>query len=319
MRSLSDTVERLKRYSLRPDSIYDESRLCELEDFGKNPGELTGWHHVPHGLVLPALVVVLHECTQTAASYDEGSGWSKLADDFGFAVLFPEQARQNNRNLCFNWFYGSDVDREHGEVKSIREIIATMIADQGIDPRRVFITGLSAGGAMANAMLAVYPEVFAGGAIIAALPYGAAVTIPQAFDRMRGYGLSSPESSQKRLRAASSHAGPWPSISVWQGTADTTVDQVNAEAIVEQWSAVHDVRSPPAKHTNVEGHDHFVWSDVCGHEMIELHRIKDMGHGTPLDTAGGYGRAGPFLLDIGISSTKHIARGWGLIPSFAAV
>lgn len=257
MRSLFDTVERLNRYRPPPDFIYDESRLRELEDFGKNPGELTGWHHVPHGLVSPALVVVLHGCTQTAARYDEGSGWSRLADDFGFAVLFPEQARQNNRNLCFNWFYGSDVDREHGEAKSIREMIATTVADQGIDPRRVFITGLSAGGAMANAMLAVYPEVFAGGAIIAGLPYGAAVTIPQAFDRMRGYGLSSPESSQKRLRAASSHAGPWPSISVWQGTADTTVDQVNAKAIVDQWSAVHDVCSEPAKHTNVDGHDHF--------------------------------------------------------------
>ncbi len=313
MRSLSDTVERLKRYRPRPDATHDEGRLCKLEGFGKNPGELTGWYHVPHGLLSPALVVVLHGCTQTAASYDEGSGWSRLADDSGFAVLFPEQARQNNRNLCFNWFYGSDVDREHGEVKSIREMIATLVAFQGIDSMRVYVTGLSAGGAMANAMLAVYPEVFAGGAIIAGLTYGAAATIPQAFDRMRGYGLSSPDISQEKLRAASSHSGPWPSISVWQGTADRTVDEVNAKAIVEQWSAVHNVPVEPARHTNVDGHDHLIWSDGRGREMIELHRIKDMGHGTPLDTAGGYGRAGPFLLDIGISSTKHIARGWGLM------
>jgi poly(hydroxyalkanoate) depolymerase family esterase len=159
------------------------TRLKKLENIGANPGNLLGWHYVPgtdHVSAPVALVVVLHGCTQTAAGYDVGSGWSKLADEFGFAVLFPEQSRQNNPNLCFNWFSDSDIERDHGEVRSIREMIGAMISGHSIDPKRVFNTGLSAGGAMANAMLAAYPEVFAGGAVIAGLPYGVASSIPDA-------------------------------------------------------------------------------------------------------------------------------------------
>lgn len=318
MRSLSDTLERLSRF--RPSAAVPSGggRLRNLGLFGKNPGQLTAWHHIPEDLAsLPALVVVLHGCTQTAAGYDAGSGWSKLADDFGFAVLFPEQTRQNNPNLCFNWFSSGDVTRHHGEVESVREMIAKMVADHGIDPRRVYVTGLSAGGAMANAMLCAYPEVFAGGAIIAGLPYGAASTIPEAFDRMRGHGLQSSGISQKKLREASPHAGPWPTISVWHGTADRTVDEANAMAIVEQWSAVHGVPSQPTRRETVDGHDRLIWPDASEREVIELYRIEGMGHGTPLNPAEGYGKAGPFLLDVGISSTEHIARGWGLTPSFS--
>ena len=98
-----------------------------------------------------------------------------------------------------------------------------MVTKHGLDRRRIFITGLSAGGAMAAAMLATYPEVFAGGAIIAGLAYGSASTIPEAFDRMRGHGGPSKAELQRRLAEASPHKGTWPKISIWQGTADTTV------------------------------------------------------------------------------------------------
>jgi poly(hydroxyalkanoate) depolymerase family esterase len=116
------------------------------------------------------LVVALHGCTQTAADYDHGSGWTRLADRYGFAVLFPEQQRANNPNNCFNWFLPSDTRRSHGEAFSIRQMIERVITDHGVDRRRVFVVGLSAGGAMTSAMLATYPDLFAGGAIIAGLP-----------------------------------------------------------------------------------------------------------------------------------------------------
>ncbi|RYG28589.1 MAG: hypothetical protein EON93_18310, partial [Burkholderiales bacterium] len=70
-----------------------------------------------------ALVVVLHGCTQTAAAYDLGSGWSQLAEEKGFAVLFPEQQRSNNANLCFNWFEPGDIRRDNGEAASVKQMI----------------------------------------------------------------------------------------------------------------------------------------------------------------------------------------------------
>ena len=118
-----------------------------------------------------ALVVVLHGCGQTAAAYDFGTGWSTLAKRYGFALLMPEQQGANNANTCFNWFNPGDVARGRGEAASIRQMVARMVADHKIDPRRIYVTGLSAGGAMTSVMLATYPEVFAGGAIIAGLPY----------------------------------------------------------------------------------------------------------------------------------------------------
>ena len=121
-------------------------------------------------------------------------GWSQLAAEQGFAILFPEQRRANNPNLCFNWFVPDDVNRDRGEVLSIRQMIETLVTKHGLDRRRVLITGLSAGGAMAAAMLATYPDVFAAGAIIAGLAYGCASTIPEAFDRMRGHGGPSQDS-----------------------------------------------------------------------------------------------------------------------------
>jgi poly(hydroxyalkanoate) depolymerase family esterase len=319
MRSLSDTLQRLQRYRTITTMDAGPTRLTRLEIANANPGNLFGWHYAPEngdrsGLL--ALVVVLHGCTQTAAGYDAGSGWSKLADEFGFAVLFPEQSRQNNPNLCFNWFSDNDIERGRGEVRSIREMIDTMVSDHGIDPTRVFITGLSAGGAMANAMLAAYPEVFSGGAIIAGLPYGVASTVPDAFDRMRGHGLPSRERLQERLRSASTHVGPWPTISVWHGTADKTVDELNARAIIEQWKVMHEVGDRPARSDAMDGHEHHIWTNRAGADVIELHRIGGMGHGTPIDTSSGYGSQAPHMLDVGVSSTEHIARSWGLMPSF---
>ena len=182
MRSISDTITRLTALRAPMGPLQDRTsvdRLSDLPAFGANPGALQARIYVPEALADNAsLVVVLHGCTQTAAAYDLGSGWSRLADELGFALLFPQQQRSNNPNLCFNWFEPGDARRGAGEVHSIRQMIEAVVTGHGLDRRRVFITGLSAGGAMAAAMLASYPEVFAGGAIIAGLPFGAANTVP---------------------------------------------------------------------------------------------------------------------------------------------
>ena len=217
-KTLAGLAKRPRSGRSRPST--NTSSLAELKGFGSNPGALVARTHVPESLSEKApLVVVLHGCTQSAAGYDTGSGWSRLAEEFGFAVLYPEQQRGNNPNMCFNWFETGDITRGGGEVLSIRQMVGTMVKKHGLDERRIFVTGLSAGGAMALAVLAAYPDVFAGGAIIAGLPYGTAGSVPEAFDRMRGLNMPDTTELQARLEEAVDHAGPWPTISVlaWNG------------------------------------------------------------------------------------------------------
>lgn len=317
MRSLSDTVERLARLRSATTPSTSGSRLTKISDFGSNPGALSGYVYRPASAdPKPPLVVVLHGCTQTAAGYDAGSGWSKLADDYGFVLLFPEQPSSNNPNRCFNWFNTEDISRDRGEVLSISQMIAAAAAAHNVDDRRVFITGLSAGGAMANAMLACYPDLFAAGAIIAGLPHGVATSVPQAFDRMRGHGLVESDALQALLADAADHDGPWPTISVWHGTGDRTVLPVNAHAIVDQWRGVHGAAAEPSVIEDVDAQTRMVWLDKDGQPSITFHSIAGMAHGTPIDAVSGYGDPAPFMLDIGISSTLQIARSWGIAASF---
>jgi poly(hydroxyalkanoate) depolymerase family esterase len=316
MRKLSDTIARLSAYRTQlgtgagPDM---SGRLGTLPEFGSNPGALLARTHLPPELPPGApLVVVLHGCTQTASGYDHGSGWSTLADRDGFALLFPEQQRANNANLCFNWFEPGDTQRGKGEALSISQMIETMITRHGLDRRRVFITGLSAGGAMAGVMLATYPELFAGGAIIAGLPYGVAGTIPEAFDRMRAHGLPGEKRLQDLVRSASRHEGAWPTISIWQGSADRTVSPANAAALITQWRGVHGLRSEPSASEVVDGQRRRVWRDADGRDLVEEYSIAGMGHGTPI-AGDGIGRPAPYMLAAGISSTQRIAGFWGLL------
>ncbi len=174
------------------------SPLVETEGFGGNPGDLRMLSFVPAKLQkAPALVVVLHGCGQTAgglrSSAPAGRPWRS---DYGFALLMPEQQRSNNAQACFNWFNPEDIARDRGEACSIRQMIARMAADHGIDTRRIFVTGLSAGGAMTSVMLATYPEVFAAGAVIAGLPYGVASNVREALNGM----MQSPTRSCRRSR-----------------------------------------------------------------------------------------------------------------------
>lgn len=316
MRSLNDTLSRLSAFRNKagPHSA-GVDRLADLPPFGSNPGALRGRFYLPACLAASApLVVVLHGCLQDAASYDYGSGWSQLADEQGFALLYPEQQRGNNPNLCFNWFNAGDTRRDAGEALSIRQMIAAMIATRKIDPARVYVTGLSAGGAMASVMLAAYPDVFAGGAIIAGLPYGTAATVPEAFDRMRAHGGPPAEALGSLVTAASPHPGPWPTISVWHGDGDATVSHANSALIVEQWCAVHGMKGEPAMVETVNGHRRQAWRDAHGRDVIEEYRIAGLGHGTPLSTAGpeACGSAAPYMLEAGISSTRRIADFWRL-------
>jgi poly(hydroxyalkanoate) depolymerase family esterase len=300
------------------------SPLAETRQFGTNPGGLRMFSYVPPELrPQAALVVVLHGCGQTAAGYDVGAGWSTLARHYGFALLMPEQQASNNAHTCFNWFNPDDTKRGHGEACSIRQMIARMVSQHRIDKHRVFITGLSAGGAMTSVMLSTYPEVFAAGAIIAGLPYGIAGNVREALNGM----LRSPARSAHELgnlvRNASKHRAPWPKVSVWHGTADRTVNPANADEIVKQWLDVHRLPPHPMAEGTVDGYPHQVWWNAEGETVVESYTITDMAHGTPIGKAENdqrYGRQGAFQIEAGISSSHHIASFFGLtdgIPKLA--
>jgi poly(hydroxyalkanoate) depolymerase family esterase len=292
------------------------SPLVETEGFGTNPGDLRMFSYVPDNLQpAPGLVVVLHGCGQTAAGYDLGAGWSTIAKHYGFALLMPEQQPSNNPQGCFNWFNPQDSARGRGEPCSIRQMIARMADDHQIDPHRIFITGLSAGGAMTSVMLATYPEVFAAGAIIAGLPFGVATNVREALNGM----FQSPTRPASELgdlvRSASKHRGPWPKVSVWHGSADRTVNPANANEIVKQWLDVHQLPSAPMSAGTVDGYPRQIWWNADGETTVESYTITDMAHGTPLGTADNderYGSQGAFLIEAGISSSYHIANFFGL-------
>ena len=292
------------------------SRLREIRGFGSNPGVLRMFTYLPAGLAdQSALVVVLHGCAQTAASYDYGAGWSTLAERYGVALLLPEQQHANNPNGCFNWFQLSDTQRGQGEALSIRQMVDKMVLDHGIDARRVYVTGLSAGGAMASVMLATYPDVFAGGAIIAGLPYGAATNVQEAFESMFQSPARPVGVWGDLVRRASSHHGPWPRISVWHGGMDTTVVPSNAAEIIKQWTDVHELPILPTFQETVDGYPRQVWRNPQGEDLIESYAIPGMAHGTPLSVGAAddqCGAPGAFLLEVGISSSYRIAKFWGL-------
>ena len=318
---MSDTIARFaafrgQRSAQFPD-LHSPDRLSTLADFGSNPGRLKSRFYLPANLREGApLVVVLHGCTQNAGAYDHHAGWSQLADQAGFALLYPEQHHGNNPNLCFNWFRPGDIRRDAGEALSIRQMIKAMVATHSLDPDRIFVTGLSAGGAMASVMLATYPEIFAGGAIIAGLAYGRATTVPEAFDCMRGQGTASDEELWQLLRAASAHSGSWPRVTIWQGSADHTVAPTNAEDIAAQWRSVHQLAETPTRSEVLGLRAKRTWCNAEGEPVIELNTVAAMGHGTPLGK--GLGVPGPYMLDVGISSTREIAEFWGIAPTSEA-
>jgi len=160
------------------------------EQFGSNPGRLRMLVHLPTDPPRRGapLIVLLHGCGQSAASFAAEGGWTALADRLAVPLVLPVQSEDNNQGRCFNWFRPMHTSRGHGEALSIRHMISSAIQRFGSDPERVFIAGLSAGGAMAAALLASYPEVFAAGAVCAGLPVGAANGLSEALRHMAEAG-----------------------------------------------------------------------------------------------------------------------------------
>ena len=293
-------------------TVYGLEEPVEVSGFGSNPGNLRMLAYVPPQVSIGVpLIVVLHGCGQSATDHARASGWIKLSGQWRVVLLLPEQKRRNNLTRCFNWFRPEDVERESGEVLSIRQMIQQMLADHAVDPKRIYVTGVSAGGAMAAALLATTPETFAGGALIAAVPYGCAAGLFQAIACMRG----SEEASARAWAAAPNHSGSWPIISIWHGDADRMVKPVNAERLVDQWTDAHGTDSRADTEQKAQGYTHRTYHDRSGKAVVELYLISGMGHGTPVDPGNDVSQCGEesyFFPDVDICASYHIGVFWGL-------
>lgn len=169
------------------------------------------------------LVVMLHGCTQSAADFATGTQMNALAREKGVIVLYPEQAQHANAQRCWNWFKPQHQRRGQGEPAVLEALVRQVMAEHEVDAERVFVAGLSAGGAMADILGRCYPDTFAGVAVHSGLPAGAASDVAGALSVMRtGPRSPSPQSAPAGV----------PTI-VFHGDADTTVHERNGRAVVE--------------------------------------------------------------------------------------
>ena len=287
--------------------------LITIPDFGANPGDLAMLAYVPAGLPPGApLVVLLHGCGQPPATFAADSGWIALADRVGLALVLPTQSEDNNRQRCFNWFRPAHVARGSGEAQSIRAMVTEAVRRFASDTRAVYIAGLSAGGAMAVAMLAAYPDVFAAGASIAGLPVGAASGPASALARMAQAGPDDRSAEawadQVRSAAPAGYRGPWPRLSIWHGGLDTVVDPANAALLALQWRAVHGLLAAPSAVTMHGLARQEVWGPA-NRPSVELWTLPTMVHAYPVAVAGVPSAA---VLPADVSATDRIARFWRL-------
>lgn len=320
-------------------------------DTTPNPGGLSMSTHLPDGLPPGSpLVVALHGCTQSAAVFGRASGWVELADRHRFALLLPQQEPANNADLCFNFFREEDNWRGQGEAASIEAMVDAMVADHGLDPARVFVTGLSAGGGMTAVMLAAYPEVFAGGAVLAGVAYGCAGTAGQPFLAAQkqwflwtnpfgeagwaayACGISRADALPVRLTpfdrrppdwgglvrdAGAPAPGRWPRVSLWQGGDDRTVHPANLQELVDQWTAVHGVDQVADAEETTPGYRRRAFADAGGTVRVEAFELPGLGHAVPVDPGAGAGQCGTaadeHFVDKDVCAALVIARFWGLV------
>lgn len=302
----------------------DHSELTEVKTFGDNPGNLKMFYYTPFSssdTTERALVVVLHGCNQNAKSIAELSGWNKLAKLYNFYILYPEQRRMNNGYNCFNWFLYEDIVKNKGESASVMNMCLYMQKNFSIDKRKVFVTGMSAGGAMTLVMLSGYPGHFRSGAVFAGAAYKSATTISEAMDVAFGKSEKTGDELELAVREENPYfSGTYPSLHIYHGSNDKVVNYKNAFLIAKQWQSLfnNDTLTTDTIHSfaSISGLKKISWKNTSGTACIQLYSMEGLGHYymiKPGEKKNEGGKKGIFSSEKGFHSTWQVALDFGLI------
>lgn len=262
-------------------------------------------------------MVLLHGCTQNAAELVAMSGWGRMADERGCYLLCPEQRRGNNASGCFNWFRHDDIDSLSGEAASIAGMTRWAIEHYPIDPQRVFIYGVSAGGAMASAVLAQYPSLFRAGAVIAGGPFFGDINALKGLRALVDPPDLAPADWSGLITALHpGYNGHWPRLLVMHGDDDRTVDPRISEELIEQWTALHGTDAL-ADSTVQEpgGANRTGYRNASGEEVVVHYRMAGMKHVLPVSPGEAPCQGGMetrWSVATAFHSTCAVARWWGL-------
>ncbi|WP_025598444.1 extracellular catalytic domain type 1 short-chain-length polyhydroxyalkanoate depolymerase [Burkholderia sp. WSM2230] len=228
------------------------------------------------------LIVMLHGCTQDADDFAAGTRMNALAETHRFIVAYPTQPQGANASKCWNWFRPADQQRDQGEPSLIAGITRDVMANYNVDPKRVFVAGLSAGGAMAAIVAQAYPDLYAAAGVHSGLPVGCAHDLPSALAAMRGGKGRSRAQKPGRADTHGGQASQCPLI-VFHGDADATVHPANANGLVHGFCASEATR---ARASGASGHarkhtvQHMTSRDGIDAELWII-------HGAPHAWAGG--------------------------------
>lgn len=220
------------------------------------------------------LVVMLHGCKQDPEDFAAGTGMNAVAEAYGLVIAYPRQSGADNASSCWNWFRPADQMRDRGEPSIIAGITKDIMWDFGLDRSRVFVAGLSAGGAMAAVMGQTYPDLYSAAGIHSGLAYGSANDVMSAFSSMRGDGglASGPKrlANGHRLRTI-----------VFQGSADRTVHPSNADRIVAAAAptgAGCAVRRESGRSAGGRIYTRTIVADPGGNTAVEYWLVEGAGH-----------------------------------------
>ncbi len=293
--------------------------MTTVSSFGSNPGALAMYEYIPANLgTNRPLVVVMHGCTQSAAAMVT-AGWNKLADQYKFAVVYPQQQSANNPVECFNWAgeYGDTANlvRGQGENQSVIQMVDTAIAANALDRTQVYIVGFSAGAAFTSVMLATWPDRFAAGSIMEGVSYRCATSVSGAYS-CQSPGVTKTAAAWGDLVRAASTTTTFPRVQIWEGTKDTTVVPANQPELVKQWTNVHGIAETPTSSDTIGTTKHEQYK-AGATTVVETFLVTDMTHAIAYDASDPACPTGAaqYFEDHKICGTLRAAQFFGLAPT----